>query len=147
MSRGRRGIATKDWGPHTWRLLHAIAHSYPESIGDDEKYAKLPDQTVAFFESLGALLPCGICREHSERDGLFDPDVVRGAASKGRKAMVALVRGMHNKVSARAHKPPWSPHRQEAFSNPTAWKFERRALVAVAASNVSWLVYLAMALL
>lgn len=49
---------TKEWGPHGWIFLHAIAFNYPEqpTLQQKQSYA-------TFFHSIGQVLPCIYCRD------------------------------------------------------------------------------------
>jgi hypothetical protein len=47
------------WGPFFWHTIHIVAIAYPKNPTYlDKKYAK------DFYESIGNLLPCPVCREH-----------------------------------------------------------------------------------
>ena len=51
------GLNQKIWGPHLWIALHSITFGYPlEPSENDKKNYK------TFFELLGHILPCKICR-------------------------------------------------------------------------------------
>ena len=52
------GIQTRAWGPPAWFFLHSIAQNYPVKPDDLKK-----EQYLAFFISLGNVLPCRFCRE------------------------------------------------------------------------------------
>ena len=47
------------WGPFFWHTIHITAIGYPK----DPSYAH-KKAAKEFFESLGQLIPCSICREH-----------------------------------------------------------------------------------
>ena len=47
------------WGPFFWHTIHIVALGYPKApTYSDKKAAK------EFYESLTALIPCPICKEH-----------------------------------------------------------------------------------
>jgi hypothetical protein len=47
----------KVWGPLAWDFLHCITFNYPETVTDSVK----KEQTKAFFNSVGHVLPCKSC--------------------------------------------------------------------------------------
>lgn len=47
------------WGPSAWTFLHSITLNYPEQPSEKDKL-----QTKEFFESIGNVLPCPVCRHH-----------------------------------------------------------------------------------
>lgn len=47
------------WGPHAWFFLHSVALMYPKQPNETEKI-----QYYNFFNNLGNILPCLICREN-----------------------------------------------------------------------------------
>lgn len=54
----KNGFQTKVWGPYAWFFLHTITLNFS------------PDRSkgyLAFFKSLGDVLPCGACRENYKR--------------------------------------------------------------------------------
>ena len=54
-----KGFLPKNWGPHAWMMLHAVALSFPDkpTIQDKENYR-------TFFSSLKYILPCFKCRNN-----------------------------------------------------------------------------------
>lgn len=57
------------WGPAGWEFLEAIARGYPVSPSETDK-----TKAVAFFTSLGHLLPCMKCRDgHALFIKKYDP--------------------------------------------------------------------------
>ncbi len=49
-------------GQGGWTLIHTMAANYPEKPStSDKRHAR------AFFQSLGALYPCKLCRDHFDR--------------------------------------------------------------------------------
>ena len=47
------------WGPHAWFFLHSVTLMYPEHPNEQEK-----QHYYNFFNNLGNILPCIICREN-----------------------------------------------------------------------------------
>lgn len=47
------------WGPLFWHTLHIVALGYPKEPTYAQKRA-----AKEFYESLGILIPCPVCREH-----------------------------------------------------------------------------------
>lgn len=48
---------TSIWGPSVWQAIHYISFGYPEKPDDIEQ-----KQYKKFYESLGDVLPCSLCR-------------------------------------------------------------------------------------
>ena len=58
MFTSKNGFQTKVWGPYAWFFLHTVTLNFaPERA---EGY-------LAFFKSLGDVLPCGACRDNYKR--------------------------------------------------------------------------------
>ena len=51
------GLLTKIWGPPLWESLHCITFAFPSNPTNEEK-----QHYLAFFKSLGNVLPCSLCR-------------------------------------------------------------------------------------
>jgi len=47
------------WGPIFWHTIHIVALGYPSNPSYAQKRA-----AKEFYESLGSLIPCPVCREH-----------------------------------------------------------------------------------
>ena len=47
------------WGPLFWHTIHIVALGYPKAPTYAQKRA-----AKEFYESLGILIPCPVCREH-----------------------------------------------------------------------------------
>ena len=47
------------WGSPAWFFLHTITLNYPSYPTSIEKY-----NIIKFFNSLGNILPCSVCKEH-----------------------------------------------------------------------------------
>ena len=58
----RRDLDPKQWGPHIWATLHAIAEGAPEN--------PTPEEYIAYrniFHALPTILPCEKCRHHAKQ--------------------------------------------------------------------------------
>lgn len=53
------GFSTKIWGPPVWFFLHMITFNYPVNPTKKDKI-----NYRNFFQSLGFVLPCRVCREN-----------------------------------------------------------------------------------
>lgn len=51
------GLLTKIWGPNMWKSINCVAFGYPSKPTTEDK-----QNYKNFFESLGCVLPCPICR-------------------------------------------------------------------------------------
>lgn len=49
----------KLWGPHFWFILHLISFNYPDNPSTPDK-----DNYKRFYESVGDILPCSLCKRH-----------------------------------------------------------------------------------
>ena len=56
-------LSREDLGTGTWGLLHTIAAHFPEKPSTVEKV-----QARRFFDALGDLYPCTVCKEDFRRD-------------------------------------------------------------------------------
>jgi hypothetical protein len=50
------------WGPLFWHTIHIVALGYPQAPTYAQKRA-----AKEFYESLGVLIPCPVCREHYQQ--------------------------------------------------------------------------------
>tara|TARA_Y100000748_G_scaffold193088_1_gene161698 strand:+ start:14655 stop:15086 length:432 start_codon:yes stop_codon:yes gene_type:complete len=57
----RQDLDPKQWGPHTWAFLHAIADGAPENPTPEEFLAY-----SAVFDAIPTILPCQKCRQHAK---------------------------------------------------------------------------------
>ena len=88
-------LSREDLGTGTWGLLHTIAAHFPEKPSTVEKV-----QARRFFDALGDLYPCTVCKEDFRRDiDEHPPDV------SSREALSAWVCERHNEVNAKLGKP------------------------------------------
>jgi len=87
----------KIWGPKAWFFLHSVTMGYPEkpSSKDRENYAN-------FFNSLGHILPCEVCREHYAEHLKTNP-VEKALDNKER--FVFWFFNFHNIVNKSLNKP------------------------------------------
>lgn len=53
------GISPEFWGKHGWHFIHSIALAYPDEPTEEQK-----SNYMAFFKTLGDVLPCPICGYH-----------------------------------------------------------------------------------
>lgn len=56
--RKQRNYKAKEWGPHFWKAMHYVAHSYPDKPSECHK-----QEYCAFYRSLKMTLPCELCRK------------------------------------------------------------------------------------
>lgn len=88
-------LSREDLGIGTWGLLHTIAANFPEKPTTVQKV-----QARRFFDALGDLYPCAVCKEDFRRDiDEHPPDV------SSREALSFWVCERHNEVNAKLGKP------------------------------------------
>lgn len=54
----QRNFSSKEWGPHFWKTMHFVAHSYPDNPTKSQK-----KHYERFYESFRVVLPCSVCRK------------------------------------------------------------------------------------
>lgn len=54
----QRNFSAKEWGPHFWKTMHFVAHSYPDYPTNKQKR-----HYESFFKSFNTVLPCSVCRK------------------------------------------------------------------------------------
>jgi hypothetical protein len=96
MSDRRVNIKPALWGPMTWKMLHVISESMPETLTVDEQA-----DVTKFFRSLTTVLPCQKCREHLAV--LYDTGYFPQVDTKHH--IKQAVFKLHNKVSKDLGKP------------------------------------------
>ena len=77
------------WGPSAWIFLHSITLDYPEHPSEEDK-----SQTKQFFESIGNVLPCPVCREHYNKNIQETPIQLNT-----KEELVHWLIDIHNKVN------------------------------------------------
>jgi hypothetical protein len=86
------------WGPIFWNAMHIVSLAYPANPTDNDKAG-----TKAFFESLGTVIPCPICREHYKEKIAVSPPTLN---SKGE--LIVWAWEIHNQVNTMLNKPTMS---------------------------------------
>jgi hypothetical protein len=94
----RQNFKPDYWGPGTWRFLHSMAASMPETLSDEEQ-----KHLTTFFNVLPFLLPCERCRinlEEHYQEGYY-PKI------QTREQLIKSISDLHSKVnSTLPQKPP-----------------------------------------
>jgi hypothetical protein len=83
------------WGKEVWHTMYAIAFGYPEEGVTPEVKA----QAIAFYRSLGLLLPCDTCRKNYST--LLEKYPVEDAVD-GRAALTLWVHKIHVETTLEA---------------------------------------------
>ena len=83
------------WGPIFWDAMHIVSLAYPAQPTEADKAG-----ARAFFESLGTVLPCPVCREHYIEKMKTTPITLD---SKGE--LIYWVWDIHNQVNTLLGKP------------------------------------------
>ena len=90
------GLLITEWGPATWNFLHAVAHTQPKHLDDDER-----DRIRRFLYDAAHLLPCKLCGRHFSQ---FLDDQASDVALSTRANIVRLLNNAHNDVNVRHNK-------------------------------------------
>jgi len=61
----RQDVDPKIWGPHTWKFVESVYHSFPSIPSSEWGQEDLDTVTniATFFQTLSSVLPCQKCRE------------------------------------------------------------------------------------
>ena len=89
------------WGPSGWHFLHSVASCYPERPTETEI-----QHYLVFFNSIGPVLPCKLCRSHYADYLARHP--LDKALRSGREALVLWWFRFHNFVRRRLGKKPYT---------------------------------------
>lgn len=120
------GLDIRVWGPGTWDLLHAVAHSAPLRPNEQERH-----DLSEFLHATAKHLPCPACRAHFQqllKERLTDSDL------SSREAIVKFLLMAHNDVSSRLGKRTWTfaEHERVYFRSappPTGGRFHVEAVI------------------
>ena len=109
------GVDAVLWGPSLWRVLYAMALSWPDHRPDPG----CMDSAVGFFRHLGNMLPCGACARHLKQEVFRRSDFI------SRDAFFSRVARLHNQVSMHHVNPPrnaWSLHDARRVHSVANWR-------------------------
>lgn len=76
------------WGPSAWVFIFSVIDQMPN--GD------VPEGYASFFQSLGDVLPCNICRRHYRRYCIEHPIPIQS-----KEAMRQWAQNLRNQIRAR----------------------------------------------
>lgn len=88
------------WGPFFWLTIHIVALGYSSNPSYTEKRS-----AKQFFESLGNLIPCPVCREHYKQHITQMP--ITPHLDK-KEALFKWTVDLHNAVNVSQGKPKWT---------------------------------------
>jgi len=106
------------FGPSTWKMLHAVSFTFPETPTTEEQSAYRD-----FFYSVGDVLPCPACREHYKE--YLGKNPIR---LESRAALAKYVYDLHSNVNEKtkktnlsfeevvAHYGTWTPAKNAEMS-------------------------------
>ena len=104
-------LALNRWGPSCWHFLHAVAHTAPSRLSDDEV-----EQKKAFLRSVCDNLPCPRCRAHSTA---FLDERLTDESVATKEALVSFLNELHNSVNERTGKRAFTLREHyEAMARP-----------------------------
>lgn len=87
----------KVWGPHFWFILHLVSFNYPDNPSTPDK-----DNYKRFYESIGDILPCPLCKKHYKSHMSQFPI---GVHLDSRMDLITWVVQVHNFVNQYLGKP------------------------------------------
>lgn len=91
------GLRITEWGPAGWNILHAMAHTLPETLDARER-----TRLRRFLDDFAYFLPCRVCSRHfAEFLRVRATDHVLST----RDGVVRLLFDAHNDVNVRNGKP------------------------------------------
>ena len=85
------------WGPSGWYFLHSLTYSYPDNPTKKEE-----DAAIQFFNSLGTLLPCTVCKVNYDKH--FKENNIANCVSS-RNELIKWLIDIHNQVNMDNGKP------------------------------------------
>lgn len=88
---------SKIWGPHAWFFLHSITFYYPDHPNPRDKKT-----FYNFFQTVGDILPCTICKNHY-KENLIKYPIENHLDS--RDSLVNWLIDIHNSVNKKLNKP------------------------------------------
>ena len=88
------------WGPLFWHTIHIVALGYPEKPNYSQKKA-----AKEFFESLGFLIPCDVCKTHYAQHLAVKPVTQH---LDRRQDLLKWTIDLHNTVNVSLQKPQLS---------------------------------------
>ena len=104
---------TEFFGPNLWKVMHAVAFTYPEAPTDEQK-----KQYATFFNSLAPVIPCPGCGVHYQK--YLDEHPVR---VDNTEELSRWVYELHDTVNKRNHKT--SPTYEEIKEDYTGFTEEK----------------------
>lgn len=110
------GTSMSAWARNTWSTMYAIAFTFPPNPTNDDRAAY-----HLFFETIGKVLPCHVCRKHYQEHVASKPIDTRST-----RALTEWLLSIHNAANASLGKPPITYESAVRFNLPPA----ARGLVA-----------------
>lgn len=89
------------WGPTVWGAAHAIAYAFPEHPTDEER-----SMYLAYFSSLGNVLPCVQCRDNWKH--ALEASPLTDAVVENKNSLCRWLFEMHNVVNKSLGKESYS---------------------------------------
>ena len=91
-------ITPNEWGPYGWKFIHYVARGYPVYPSDVDK-----ESYRIFFEKLGLVLPCCICKRHYNDNLAIYP--LTDYVLSSRISLIHWTIDMHNEANKSLNKP------------------------------------------
>lgn len=88
-------LSPSEWGNHCWRFLHSSSFAWPATASSAQRAS-----AKAFYQNLGNMLPCPICKQHYNEHVKHNPPKV-GSRDELSRWLVDI----HNAVNQSQNKP------------------------------------------
>ena len=86
------------WGSHAWLFLHTITLNYPDNPTKFDM-----DNYKNFFENLGEVIPCEVCKAHYKKNIKMYPIQL-----ESKESLAKWLHHIHNLVNVKNDKPEYS---------------------------------------
>ena len=91
------GLQITQWGPSGWNILHAMAHTLPSELDEEER-----TRLNRFLFDFAHFLPCRLCSRHFTK---FLSTRSTECVLSSRKNVIRMLFDAHNEVNVRTGKP------------------------------------------
>ena len=117
------------WGSHAWLFLHTITLNYPDNPTkfDMDNYKK-------FFENLGEVIPCEVCKAHYKKNIKMYPIQL-----ESKEALAKWLHHIHNLVNIKNDKPEYSYDQFiEKYTQICILQIRIKSIYLYVNSNINW---------
>jgi hypothetical protein len=90
---------TQEWGPHTWKMFHTLAHKVKPEYFDEVK-----TELINYVFKISSNLPCPYCSSHAR---LYIKKI-KVSSIKSKDDFINFIFLFHNNVNSKLKKPMFS---------------------------------------